>query len=131
MFRKFIPLVLFLLVSHLAWSQQYNYRFHSYDEEDGLPSQEINSIIEDSYGFLWIGTNGGLCRFDAYEFKTFPLTKNDSLTDSAIRINVLLAVSDSIILVGADEGLFSFNIDTEESILLADTLYVEALEKTN
>jgi len=129
MFRKSIPLLLLFLASNLAWSQQYNYRFHSYDEEDGLPSQEINSIIEDPYGFLWVGTNGGLCRFDAYEFKTFPLKKNDSLSDVATRINVLFALSDSIILVGADEGLFSFNIDTEISTLLADSLYVEALQK--
>lgn len=44
---------------------------------DGLPQNTINSIHQDKKGFFWIGTNGGLARFDGYEFVNF--TQNEGL----------------------------------------------------
>ncbi len=38
--------------------------------EDGLSSNSINCIIQDSVGFMWFGSDAGLERFDGYEFKT-------------------------------------------------------------
>lgn len=42
---------------------------------DGLPQNTINSIYQDQKGFFWIGTNGGLARFDGYEFVNFTQQK--------------------------------------------------------
>lgn len=38
--------------------------FTTYDVDDGLPSDYVNSIEEDGNGLLWIGTNSGISRFD-------------------------------------------------------------------
>lgn len=40
-----------------------------YTTNDGLPSRCINAIFKDSRGFLWIGTDAGLCLFDGKSFK--------------------------------------------------------------
>ncbi len=43
---------------------------------DGLPQNSINCIHQDRKGFFWIGTNGGLARFDGYEFVNFTKEKD-------------------------------------------------------
>lgn len=40
-------------------------------DEDGLPSQTTYQVVQDSIGFIWIGTSNGLVRFDGKEFKSF------------------------------------------------------------
>ena len=49
-------------------------RFEHFSDESGLPHKSIRSIVQDNKGFLWLGTFGGLCRFDGREFKTYQTT---------------------------------------------------------
>jgi len=44
--------------------------FH-YTVDDGLPSSHVYYGMQDSQGYVWFGTDKGLCRFDGYEFKTY------------------------------------------------------------
>ncbi len=53
--------------------------FTNYTVQNGLPSNTVYSIIQDSLGFIWLGTQQGICRFDGLEFKTYqtdPENKN-------------------------------------------------------
>ncbi len=51
-------------------AQQFSLRH--YTAVDGLPQSQVNAIVEDENGYLWIGTQGGgLARFDGKEFKTY------------------------------------------------------------
>ena len=53
-----------------APAQIYNFKNYSLDE--GLSQSEISCILEDSRGYLWLGTNGGgVCQFDGKEFQSF------------------------------------------------------------
>lgn len=45
--------------------------FNHYTVDDGLPQNSVNCILQDSKGFMWFGTQAGLCRFDGYNFKIF------------------------------------------------------------
>jgi len=47
-------------------------RFESFRIEDGLASNQVNAILQDRQGFLWVGTWGGLNRFDGASFSSFP-----------------------------------------------------------
>ncbi|HXL57310.1 MAG TPA: two-component regulator propeller domain-containing protein, partial [Chitinophagaceae bacterium] len=47
----------------------------NYTVNDGLPSNQINSTCEDSYGFLWIGTSNGLSRFNGKNFVNYGYTE--------------------------------------------------------
>ncbi len=73
--NKNIPKILlfvFLFISHPVFSQRaYTFFFKHYMVDDGLPSNRVFSIIQDSLGFLWFGTQQGFCRFDGREFKVF------------------------------------------------------------
>jgi len=51
-------------------AQQFSLR--NYTAVDGLPQSQVNAIVEDENGYLWIGTHGGgLARFDGKQFKTY------------------------------------------------------------
>lgn len=39
--------------------------------ENGLSHNEVTAIVQDNDGFIWIGTRGGLNRYDGYEFKVY------------------------------------------------------------
>ena len=52
--------------------QQYN--FHNYSVKDGVAQSQVYSLLQDSRGYLWMGTlGGGLSRFDGINFKTLKL----------------------------------------------------------
>lgn len=64
------------------WAQQYSLR--QYTAVDGLPQSQVNMMVEDKDGYLWIATNGGgLARFDGKEFKVF--TTRDGLPSNIIQ----------------------------------------------
>lgn len=50
--------------------------------QDGLASPIVHSIFQDKDGFLWIGTESGLCRYDGTRFKTF--TVKDGLPSNEV-----------------------------------------------
>ena len=54
------------------------YNFDRLDNTNGLSNNQIERIFKDSRGFMWIGTNFGLNRYDGYHVKVYKSVKNDS-----------------------------------------------------
>ena len=50
---------------------QQNYTTRVWQTQDGLPEQTVQAVAQTQDGFLWIGTTGGLLRFDGSRFVTF------------------------------------------------------------
>ena len=61
--------LLFILLAQTFCGQN-NYRFENYTEREGLPNQSVSSCLEDSKGYMWFGTQGGITCYDGYDFKT-------------------------------------------------------------
>jgi len=55
------------------------YVHSSWRVEEGLPSNGVTKILETRDGYLWVGTQGGLARFDGVSFTTFDHTNTPSL----------------------------------------------------
>jgi len=66
----FVVYVLYLLVAK-SIAQDYTTYVQTLGLEDGLSSSNISGIIQDSRGFIWIGTAYGLNRYDGTEIKTY------------------------------------------------------------
>lgn len=104
--RQFLIAVFVLLsVPGTVCAQQYN--FKQFSVEDGLARSSVYCLLEDSRGFLWIGSEGGgLSRFDGREFVTF--TTEHGLADNTVRC--LYEDRDGIIWAGTDgSGLSRFD----------------------
>ncbi|KAA3617024.1 MAG: hypothetical protein D8M58_04495 [Calditrichaeota bacterium] len=81
--RNIIFLSLFLTLQNI-FSQQYY--FKNYTGEDGLSQHSANVIIQDSDGYLWVGTQNGLNRFNGRKFQIFSIEdglENDYINDIA------------------------------------------------
>ena len=73
-------LVAFLLYCHFNVHAQELGMWHITDD-DGLPSRTVYHTAQDHRGFIWMGTEGGICRFDGQNFKTY---KSEKLNDNEI-----------------------------------------------
>ena len=73
-----------MLFMSQAFAQQIN--FSNITSAQGLAHNTVNCIIQDRLGFLWIGTEGGLNRYDGYEFKVYQndLNNKNSLSDNYV-----------------------------------------------
>ncbi|MEL6633181.1 MAG: two-component regulator propeller domain-containing protein [Bacteroidota bacterium] len=52
-------------------SHAQSYRLMHFSLTDGLPSNTIYEMAEDHRGYMWLGTEGGLCRFDGERFRSY------------------------------------------------------------
>lgn len=69
-FRKSAALLSLLL--YITSTHAQNFDFVSYGLKDGLSQTEVTALIQDSRGYLWVGTaGGGVCKFDGLEFQEF------------------------------------------------------------
>ncbi|TCO07204.1 hybrid sensor histidine kinase/response regulator transcription factor [Natronoflexus pectinivorans] len=93
-----------------ASENEKNLFFTNLNIEDGLSSNMTNSIVQDEYGFIWIGTQEGLCRFDGYKMTYFQ-NENHPASLSSNNISSLL-LDDDHIWIGTWDGLNIINIHT-------------------
>ena len=69
--RLLLILLFFAQVSNSIAQTFEEKNFRRYTVKQGLSNNYISGIEEDSYGYMWIGTNRGLNRFDGSNFKQF------------------------------------------------------------
>ena len=46
--------------------------------EDGLIQGTVEALFQDSKGYIWIGTNDGLCRYNGYQFNVYRVEENNN-----------------------------------------------------
>lgn len=69
----------FILALYKLSGQYYQGNNFPYDISDGLPHNEINEILKDKSGFVWIATDNGLSRYDGYNFVNFNSTTHPGI----------------------------------------------------
>lgn len=111
---KFVSIKVWLICSSPAlFSQSNAWRFKQFSSDDGLSQNSINIIQQDSLGFIWIGTQDGVNRFDGYNFKSIPQPKllcNNFIWDIKEDLGGVLWIA----TFGG--GLIKYNINTNKSI---------------
>ncbi len=101
-------LVFILYTIQLNAQQLSNIKVYGLDQ--GLTSRNVNTTFEANDGFLWLGTQSGLSRFDGESFVPFKLF--DAQSELAyLSINSIVEIGQSL-WIATDEGLFTLNIQT-------------------
>jgi signal transduction histidine kinase/CheY-like chemotaxis protein/ligand-binding sensor domain-containing protein len=82
-----------------------HFTFKDYSEAQGLTNLNIRCLLQDRAGFLWIGTEGGLFRYDGARFHQF--TASDGLP--AVVVNALSEDGGGTLWIGSNTGLSYFD----------------------
>jgi ligand-binding sensor domain-containing protein/serine phosphatase RsbU (regulator of sigma subunit) len=78
--NKIIQSVFLFLFPFVFYAQTYH--FTNYGVKDGLSQSNVSGIIQDSAGFYWLATDGGVSRFDGKNFINY--TTDDGLADNNV-----------------------------------------------
>jgi signal transduction histidine kinase len=117
LFFFLLPIIVpFRLIAQNGQNQKIedNFRSVHWGIEDGLSQGVVYDMIKDAYGFLWIGTQHGLDRFDGNNFKKYfadRSKKNKTIAGNAI--NGLIEDSLHNIWIGSDKGLSCYDINAD------------------
>lgn len=115
-------LLIFFLMPTLAGAGQLNLRL--YDTRDGIPQIQISSVRQDELGYLWVGTYGGLARYNGNRFEVF---RTDAGLSTSY-INVVESDTRGTVWVGTARGLCRrkagqfncFNPDNVDELMVND-----------
>ena len=103
--ERFVLLILALAAGSrplLAEPQSGSYHVESWLADKGLPQSTVTAVAQASDGFLWIGTQNGLARFDGARFNVFDEVNVPEIKNS--RIVQLFADREGSLWIGAEKG---------------------------
>jgi ligand-binding sensor domain-containing protein/signal transduction histidine kinase len=103
--------VLLLLVASHTQAQQpavkiqngaaeWNFTIRSWQSQDGLPEDTVQALAQTLDGYLWVGTSGGLLRFDGARFRLFAHENTPAFGENSVFC--LLAAHDGRLWIGTD-----------------------------
>ena len=115
--KKILTMV--CIISFMSISTSYaniieNFNFKNITIEDGLSQSTVKTIYQDSKGYIWVGTDAGLNRYNGYEFKQY---KHDEYNKNSIAHNYIIDITEDKngrIWVSTIGGLTRIDTDKDE-----------------
>lgn len=120
---------LFFAVSTIAQVPELSFRYYS--KSDGLASSNTLDIVQDSIGYIWIGTNNGLDRFDGYTFTNYRYNSEDSLSVPNNRIQKLFIDSSGTLWVGTSRGICTYDQQRDCFHRISTSVYIMGNDDDN
>jgi len=96
-----------MLCATPSWASITDYVVKQWNIKDGLPSQSLKSVVQDQQGYMWLGTQFGLSRFDGTTFTNYNTQNSPFLPSNGV--NKLLVDSSGLLWVGTKSGLVVIN----------------------
>ncbi|MCJ8272261.1 MAG: hypothetical protein MJK04_23030, partial [Psychrosphaera sp.] len=120
-------------------------KFETLSLQGGLLSPFVRLMVEDHNGFLWIGSQTGLQRFDGHQYKNYHNVSGDKSSLASNVISDLLVDDDNQLWVATKRGLniysqhtdqfrlFDFKLNAQESLVASQirTLFLQESEDEN
>lgn len=97
--RRFLYTVLFVACSLFASGQSIRH----IGAAEGLNNPTVYSIVQDDWGFVWIGTRDGLYKYNEGRARSFPFLDSTDFRRSN-NVQSLLVTQDSVLLIGLQLG---------------------------
>jgi signal transduction histidine kinase/ligand-binding sensor domain-containing protein len=79
-----------------------NYVIRTWQVENGLPQNKVTAVTQTRDGYLWLGTYGGLARFDGVQFRIFDDNNTPEMRSS--RVTSLFEAADGTLWIGDESG---------------------------
>ena len=112
--RKFI-IFSFLIAFGIAelFAQNDDIVFERLNTSNGLSNNSVQRLLQDSHGYLWIGTDDGLNKYDGYTFTQYRHDPEDSTSIGNNSIWAIYEDKAGNLWIGTQGGLSLFNRETE------------------
>ncbi|MEM1182960.1 MAG: two-component regulator propeller domain-containing protein, partial [Acidobacteriota bacterium] len=101
-------------------------RFHHYGARDGLSGEPVYAVLQDREGYVWVGSDGGLDRFDGHRFESFRRTGSQSRHLPADRVLSLAEDSMGRVWAGTNAGPAIYSRELKSFRLLSLPLRADA-----
>lgn len=111
--QSFLGITLLLTITQLH-AQKKDISFETIPSEHGLSNHSIHAIIQDSRGFIWVGTQDGLNQYNGYDFTVYFNSPGDSSTLSHNNIYEIVEDSEGYLWIATVNGLNRFDPETSE-----------------
>jgi signal transduction histidine kinase/ligand-binding sensor domain-containing protein len=113
--KKILLIVLLFTISVHSYAQTPDIKFDHIGIKEGLPEIVVRSIMQDAEGYIWMGTQNGLVRYDGYGYKIYRLGshKLNKITNTSI-ISIFEDHEKVLWISTLENGLFRYlrNSDT-------------------
>ncbi len=110
-------LVSIFLLMNITFISAQHLNFEQISLEQGLSNSLVNSILQDKQGFIWIGTESGLNKFDGYNFKVFNTDPDNPFSIQGRIIKNLFEDSKGLIWISFLTGGLSYYDPKTEKFL--------------
>lgn len=104
---RFLLVCVLMLCATPSWASITDYVVKQWNIKDGLPSQSLKSVVQDQQGYMWLGAQFGLSRFDGTTFTNYNTQNSPFLPSNGV--NKLLVDSSGLLWVGTKSGLVVIN----------------------
>jgi signal transduction histidine kinase/ligand-binding sensor domain-containing protein/ActR/RegA family two-component response regulator len=104
--------VLLVVLPYILAAQRYS--FKQYGQDEGLTNLDIRCLMQDRTGFLWVGTEGGLFRYDGRQFRLYGIAEGLP----SVEIQALNETPDGVIWVATLGGLARYSGEQFEKVPL-------------
>ena len=112
--RRIILILVGLIVCFCVHAQGlFTKKVIKYSLKDGLSFGIVNSITQDSKGFMWFATDDGLNRFDGTNFKVFKSEPNNPYSLPSNYVQNIFKDGDGEIWISSRRGIYKFDTSTE------------------
>lgn len=119
----FLVLICFLSLnipySTVALQENHNLISRLYSTEHGLSSTKVSCIVQDNRGFIWIGTEDGLNKFDGYRFTVYKRSSEQSGSLIGNHITALFTDKNDRLWIGTIQGLQYYDRKTDSFVSAA------------
>ncbi len=102
--QKRWTIIVFLLLCPVFSFGAGNYKFRHYTSKEGLSSNTVRALLQDSIGIIWIGTAEGLNSFDGQE-----MIRHELRESSSRYVNALMQTRGGELWVGTDDGAYRYD----------------------
>lgn len=120
MFKKILFLLFLFTFEKSSFGQSFS--FNHLSEELAISNLSVRTMMQDSKGFIWLGTWYGLFRYDGYNLRTFKFYSSKDQMQIKAKIVSIIEDNEGYIWVGTlNTGVYRFNPMTEEFIDFQNT----------
>ena len=128
---KIFVLILLILANCRIFPQSTYPEIRHISMEQGLSQSNVNCILQDSKGFLWLGTKDGLNRYDGYSFRVYQNSPTDSSSISDNYITALAEDRSGNIWAGTLGGKLNRINNTTQQIKVYDLIINPLFNENN